>query len=315
MKLMSRNVAATIALVALMVLTVLASLYAAQPAPSTSSLNVSPQPIHSTHPMIPAPVPPSPQISSAQKASQGCSLPAAQCWASYNWGGYAVTGPTSSVTDVKGSWTVPAVVPSVGATCLDTQVTWFDASFWVGIDGFSSNTVEQTGTSSDCFYGQVSYYAWYEFYPAGSVTIQSLTLNPGDRITAEVKYSNGVFTTTITDLTTKQTFTSPATAVPGAEENSGEWIAESALASQGILALTDFISVTFTNDYATVGTHSGISQPITAFGSNLQWIEMINYNWPTIPGVKGSPSALTLGLPCQKVCQKSFNVNWVSSGP
>lgn len=311
---MSKNVAEAITLVALMALTVLASLDATQPTPSTS-LRVSPQPIHSTHPMIPAPVPPSPQISSAQKASEGCSLPTAQCWASYNWAGYAVTGPTSSVTDVKGSWTVPAVVPGLrNNKCLDTQVTWFDASFWIGIDGFSSNTVEQTGTSSDCYYGQVYNYAWYEFYPAESVTIQSLTPNPGDRITAEVKYSSGAFTTTITDLTTKQTFTSPATAVPGAKENSGEWIAESAFASQGILALTDFISVTFSDGYATV---SGLSQPITAFGSNLQWIEMVNYNWPTTPGVKGSPSALTMGgkrcMPVQ--CQESFNVKWLSSGP
>jgi hypothetical protein len=195
--------------------------------------------------------------------------------------------------------------------CQDTQVTWFDASFWVGIDGFSSNTVEQTGTSSDCFYGQVSYYAWYEFYPAGSVTIQSLTLNPGDRITAEVKYSSGDFTTTITDLTTKQTFTSPATAVPGAEDNSAEWIAESAFASQGILALTNFISVTFSG-FATV---SGISRQISAFGSTLQWIEMINYNWPAIPGVKASASALTIPFKNVMILGNDFNVEWVSSGP
>jgi hypothetical protein len=71
------------------------------------------------------------------------------------------------------------------------------------------------------------------------------------------------------------------------------------------LALTDFASVTFSDGYATI---SGNSQPISAFGSNVQWIEMVNYNWPTNPGVKGSPSALTKG-------GKSFNVKRVSSGP
>ena len=43
-------------------------------------------------------------------------------------------------TDVKGSWTQPT------ATC--TNKTAY-SSFWVGLDGYNSNSVEQIGTDSD----------------------------------------------------------------------------------------------------------------------------------------------------------------------
>ena len=52
-----------------------------------------------------------------------------------NWSGYAVTGARNSVSDVKGSWLVPAVHGTCGST--DQY-----ASFWIGIDGYNSNTVE-----------------------------------------------------------------------------------------------------------------------------------------------------------------------------
>src|SRR5439155_1503462 len=63
---------------------------------------------------------------------------------SLNWAGNAASGTT--FTDVKGTWTEPAV------TCSKNQVQI--ASFWVGIDGFTSNTVEQIGADADCVHGQ-----------------------------------------------------------------------------------------------------------------------------------------------------------------
>jgi len=53
---------------------------------------------------------------------------------SANWSGYAVTG--SDFTNATGSWTVSAV------NCTKTPDTY--SAFWVGIDGYSSDTVEQT---------------------------------------------------------------------------------------------------------------------------------------------------------------------------
>ena len=60
---------------------------------------------------------------------------------STNWSGYAVAGGT--YTTVTASWVQPAV------TCSGTAYS----SFWVGIDGDTSNTVEQTGTEADCSSG------------------------------------------------------------------------------------------------------------------------------------------------------------------
>jgi len=52
-----------------------------------------------------------------------------------NWAGYAVTG--AKFTSVSASW----VQPSVKATSQDAY-----SSFWVGIDGDGSDSVEQLGT-------------------------------------------------------------------------------------------------------------------------------------------------------------------------
>src|SRR5438876_3624325 len=117
---------------------------------------------------------------------------------STNWSGFAVTG--SGVTDAKGSWIVPSVTCSSSTTY---------SSFWVGIDGYSSNTVEQIGTDSDCVNGTPAYYVWYEFYPHWSYTVNSITIHPGDVISAEVSAdAKGTFTLTLTDQTGKsiQTF-------------------------------------------------------------------------------------------------------------
>jgi hypothetical protein len=57
-----------------------------------------------------------------------------------NWAGYAVVG--NAFTEARGSWTVPSVNCRVNPNGA--------ASFWVGIDGWDNNTVEQTGTESQC---------------------------------------------------------------------------------------------------------------------------------------------------------------------
>jgi Peptidase A4 family len=106
---------------------------------------------------------------------------------SLNWAGYAVTGAAGSVSDVKGSWIVPSV------TCSPSQNAY--SAFWTGIDGYSSSTVEQTGTDSDCQSGSATYYAWFEFYPNPSFLVSGFTVTPGDQISAEVSYSGGMFTT------------------------------------------------------------------------------------------------------------------------
>jgi hypothetical protein len=58
---------------------------------------------------------------------------------------------------VSASWTEPSVSCAAGETSY--------SSFWVGLDGDTSSTVEQIGTSADCQNGTPTYYACYEMYP------------------------------------------------------------------------------------------------------------------------------------------------------
>jgi len=221
---------------------------------------------------------------------------------STNWSGYAVTGSAGSVSDVKASW----VVPAIKGTCPSTNQY---ASFWVGIDGYSSSTVEQTGTDSDCQNGSPRYYAWYEFYPKPSFIINSITIHPGDKISAEVKYSGGGFTVTITDLTTGKTFSNSAK-VNKAQRSSAEWIAEAPY-SGGILPLADFGTVSFgyvstgvaSTCYATVG---GVTGPIGSFGLSVQKITMVSQSSSTT--IKAAPSDLSSD-------GTSFTIAWSNAGP
>ena len=96
----------------------------------------------------------------------------------------------------------------------------------MGIDGYQSSTVEQVGTEADISGGKTTYYAWYEMYPGAPVTISSITVKPGDTVSASVNYNaaSNTFTMTITDGT--QTYTSPAQAAGNAQRSSAEWIVE-----------------------------------------------------------------------------------------
>ena len=93
---------------------------------------------------------------------------------SSNWAGYsAING---RYTTVSASWKQPT------ASCT-SQTTY--SSFWVGLDGDGSNTVEQTGTSADCSGGTPRYYAWYEMYPKYPTNLRN-PVQPGDAMSASV---------------------------------------------------------------------------------------------------------------------------------
>jgi hypothetical protein len=185
---------------------------------------------------------------------------------SQNWSGYAVSGQPGSVTDVKASWVVPGIVG--GCPAFEAH-----AAMWVGIDGLLSSTVEQTGTDSACINGVATYSAWYEFFPRSSVTVQKMTVQPGDVMSAEVQYAGGNrFTISMSDVTTGVSF-SRTGIVRGAMRSSAEWIAEAPSSKTGQLPLADFGTATFGQDYtgvagtctATVGQITG---PLGSFGTN-----------------------------------------------
>jgi len=233
-------------------------------------------------------------------------------WTSTNWSGYAVTGASGSVTSASGSWKVPAVTPGTSPTA-----TYY-AAFWVGIDGFSSNTVEQTGTISEIQGSTAVYYAWYEFYPSAMYEITSMTIHTGDVMNATVAYtgttrgffgrSSSTFTVTITDKTTSKTYTTTAT-VSNAARSSAEWIAEAPSSNRGILPLANFATASYGYDNTAVtrtcyATVAGTAGQISAFGSAVQKITMVTNSGAT----KASPSALSTD-------GTSFQVTWASAGP
>jgi hypothetical protein len=197
---------------------------------------------------------------------------------SSNWSGYsAING---LYTSVSANWTQPT------ATC--TSATTY-SSFWVGLDGDGSNTVEQTGTSADCSGGTPRYYAWYEMYPKFPTNL-SLAIRAGDSISASVTTDGGGrFTLTLTDNTTGQTNVTTQR-LNHAKLASAEVIAEAPSSSGGVLPLTNFGKVGFSS--ATVN-----GQGIGAF--NPDRIDMVSGGT-----LKAQTSALS---------GTSFSVTWKHS--
>ena len=86
--------------------------------------------------------------------------------------------PQESVTSVSASWTVPTVI-------ISKQDTF--SAVWIGIGGFFDQSLIQTGTEQDSFQGQSEYSAWFELLPQNSITIDSISVSPGDQITASIQ--------------------------------------------------------------------------------------------------------------------------------
>lgn len=150
----------------------------------------------------------------------------------YNWSGAAATG--SGFSSVTSTWTEPSV------TCNSTNDLMAP---WVGIDGYGSSTVEQTGVATDCSSGRAVYQAWYEMYPAGPVyySLSSYPVSAGDKFTGTVTRSSSTYTLKLTDSTKGWTKTTTAS-LSSARNASAEVIIESPTG-----AYPKFGSVSFSN--------------------------------------------------------------------
>ena len=203
---------------------------------------------------------------------------------STNWSGYAATGNNGAFTSVSSSWIEPT------GTCRSGDQY---SSFWVGLDGYSSESVEQTGSEVDCAGSTVEYYSWYEMYPVYPVNFSN-TVRPGDNLTGSVTYTGGSsFTLKLADTTQGWSHTVTKT-LSGAARSSAEVIAEAPCCtnSGGILPLADFGKVSFSGS--------------TANGSTLSSFNPEGINMVSASGVaEDSVSALSDG---------SFTATWLSSG-
>jgi hypothetical protein len=195
------------------------------------------------------------QLASARAPMQPTPPGGAPVWSpantvsAINWSGYAATGAIFS--DVSASWVVPAVTCTSGAQY---------SSAWVGLDGFNSRTVEQTGTDSDCHGATPRYYSWYEMYPAASVNIAE-PVSAGDQMNASVTAATtSSFVLVIADATKGWTKTFTKT-LARAKRTSAEVIEEApcCTAAQGILPLADFGKINFTNAHVDGGAIGNLS--------------------------------------------------------
>jgi hypothetical protein len=142
---------------------------------------------------------------------------------SSNWSGYAdLSSNGSTYSMVKGQWKEPKVTCSASTSGLAL------AAFWVGIDGFSSQTVEQDGTIAECSGATLLGYAdWWEMYPTNSVQIVN-SVSPGDEIVAQVTLKSSTYTLRVTDKTDSADSFSTSQSCGGTacDDSSAEWIGE-----------------------------------------------------------------------------------------
>jgi hypothetical protein len=136
---------------------------------------------------------------------------------SENWSGYAATS-AKKFNYVHSLFVQPKV------TCPGKANQW--TSNWVGLDGFTTDTVEQDGTYGFCGgknHTTPEYEAWYEMFPAFSANV--FKVKPGDVIDESVKYTGGKFNLTIGDVNSGKHFTiiKPCASCQRA---SAEWIIE-----------------------------------------------------------------------------------------
>jgi hypothetical protein len=169
-----------------------------------------------------------------------------------NWSGYANdNSKNNSYSKVSAAWTEPRV------TCPTKEEQL--AVFWVGIDGFTSDTVEQDGTIAQCFEGTAFYYTWWEMFPSNDIQVVGDTVNPGDKIVASVVKSGTRYALDVTDSTTSgnNVSTTQTCAAATCVDSSAEWIGEAPSGGRGEYPLPDFKTWKVTSASVTSGTKTG----------------------------------------------------------
>jgi hypothetical protein len=206
---------------------------------------------------------------------------------SANWSGYADTNETYN--SVASSWTEPTVncassgggLGALGSPSFSSLGGLSDsalggpdaaASFWVGLDGYNSTSVEQLGTDSDCDSGTPTYYAWYEMYPNPSVQLPSqYPVQPGDKLTALVASNSAgtSFTLEIKDATAGWTFSTTQTG-SGFARSSAEVIAEAPSSCTALFCsevpLANFGQVSYTG--SSIINAAGTQGTLSSFPAN-----------------------------------------------
>jgi hypothetical protein len=190
------------------------------------------------------------------------------------WGGAVVYpsaygfNPPEKANTVYAEWGIPGVQPD------PTRPTQSDTvGFWVGLD--NGPDVLQAGTATTVHGANVSYWAWFEWYPSPPVAITNFPIKPGDDVTVLVcaTQDNQGFAA----LLNKTTNVATSVGIPpptGITENGGvaEWIVEAEVGASSLLP--NFGGIEFRNCSAGTKSHTidlskAVATSIAGSGSNL----------------------------------------------
>ncbi len=248
-------------------------------------------------------------VALALAAVAGGAMPAS-IDVSANWAGYVAIGPGSTsatassamtYTDVTGQWAQPKVSCPAGARS--------SVSIWVGLGGYSlsSTELEQVGTEADCdASGKATYSVWYELVPAGPVTVDALTIRPGDAVAASIVVDATGLLVQVIDRTRQRRFTRHLT-VASPDLTSAEWITEapsecSADGSCSQTALAAFAPFQFSRSFA---KGNGVPGTISSPSWLVTGLRLVPRSYRAFGGPDGQaslaggagaePSALTAG--------------------
>jgi Peptidase A4 family len=171
-----------------------------------------------------------------------------------NWSGYVAlpkSGSSTTFTYVYAQYTVPSV------NCTPSGSGDAFAYHWIGLDGWTSQTVEQDGVADFCESGVPSYYSWYENYPQG-ITLD-FAVNPGDAIQSSVTYSGSThkYTLKLTDETTGQSFSTAQSCGGTTCSNSSAEVITEGYPSSPWLGTADFGQEFYNSAVATGGSTTG----------------------------------------------------------
>jgi len=197
---------------------------------------------------------------------------------STNWAGYISTG--GSFTAVSGTWVTPS--PSATSATVESG----DGT-WIGIGGITTSDLIQIGTQNTISpSGVITTSAFYELLPAGAIGVASLSINPGDTISASITQIGATqWSLSLTNVTTGRTFSTSVNY--SSSFSSAEWIQEDPSYVDGSLVLLDnFGTVQFTNAVTTVN-----GTTMSAAASNASQITLIGQGGAS--GHTAVPSAVS----------------------
>lgn len=197
------------------------------------------------------------------------------------WSGFVAGNLNSKFSEIDTTFVFPKNI-----SCTKNNS---DVSFWIGIDGYYSSTIEQEGLSADCSLSNgklvPNYFAWSQMYP-NTMQYVNIPVAPGDEFYLQTSTTGNNMYNFILKNITKNVVSSTKYLCSNRQNlkcnNAGvEWIVEEGSycannqCTKTILQpLTNFGSVTFQNCYATeiepknnlrnsLGNYSNISLEMT----------------------------------------------------